>query len=227
MNEQNFEQNSGQDEITPSVIKSKKKLIIIIGAGIGLLLIIAVITAALGSELFEGDNSKPYPPLDPSLLADTKDEDFDIFEYKEYLQYNRVVMLTDKNTGVTESIDDETYKNHGEAVALIYEMLQAIIRGDSEEYNSMVLSSEGHYESFTQQQLYDMRITREGQTTMQGKNGTYTEYVFTLEYKIHENNGTFKNNLLPDYARPHKIVINDSTGELLVMDIIEPQYKEK
>ncbi len=227
MNEHNFEQSNGSDEKTPSVIKSKKKLIIIIGVGIGLLLIIAVMTAVLGSGIFDNDTSKPYPPIDPSLLADTKDENFDIFEYKEYLKYNRVVMLTDKNTGVTESIDDETYKNHGEAVALIYEMLQAIIHGDSETYNSMVAASEGHYESFTQQQLYDMRITRESQTTMQGKNGTYTEYVFTLEYKIHENNGTFKNNLLPDYSRPHKIVINDSTGELLVMDIIEPQYKEK
>ena len=227
MNEQNFEQSNGSDEKTPSVIKSKKKLIIIIGVGIGLLLLIAVLTAALNLDIFNGETSKPYPPLDPSLLADTKDEDFDIFEYKEYLKYNRVVMLTDKNTGVTESIDDETYKNHGEAVALIYEMLQAIIHGDSETYNSMVAASEGHYESFTQQQLYDMRITRESQTTIQGKNGTYTEYVFTLEYKIHENNGTFKNNLLPDYARPHKLVINDSTGELLVMDIVEPQYKEK
>ncbi len=227
MNAQNFEQNDGGNEKNPPLIKSKKKLIIIIGVGISLLLLIAVITAVLESGIFEEDTAKPYPPLDPSLLADTKDEDFDIFEYKDYLNYNRVVMLTDKNTGVTESIDDETYKNHGEAIVLIYEMLQAIIRGDSEAYNSMVSSSVGHYESFTQQQLYDMRITRESHTTMKSKNGTYTEYVFTLEYKIHENNGTFKNNLLPDYARPHKIVINDSTGKLLVMDIIEPQYKEK
>lgn len=227
MNAQNFEQNDGGNKKNPPLIKSKKKLIIIIGVGIGLLFLIAVMTAVLESGIFEEDTSKPYPPLDPSLLADTKDEDFDIFEYKDYLNYNRVVMLTDKNTGVTESIDDETYKNHGEAVALVYEMLQAIMRGDSDAYNSMVSSCVGHYESFTQQQLYDMRITRESQTSLNGKNGTYSEYVFTLEYKIHENNGTFKNNLLPDYARPHKIVINDSTGKLLVMDIIEPRYKEK
>lgn len=219
------EQMAAFDEIgLASARNTRKKLIIIIAAAVVVLALISAVVLILGANGAE-DTYTPYPPIDPSQLADTKAEDFDIFEYDEYLKYNRVIMLGDKSTGVSESIDEATYKNYGDGVKLMYEMVQAIINGDSKAYNSMVSEAVGHYESFTQQQLYDVRISRVSQTQIEGKSGAYTEYVFELEYKIHENNGSFKNNLLSDSARPCKVVINDASGKLLVVDIIEPQYK--
>jgi hypothetical protein len=203
-----------------------KLLIIVIGIAVVLIAAIAIALALLGSGGIDKENGQPYPPLDPSELAETKEEGFDIFEYDEYLECNRVIMLEDRNSGVSQSIDDKTHKSYGEGVALVYELLNAIMAGDADAYNSMVAPEVGHYESFTQQQLYDMVITRVSQDTVQGKNGAYHEYVFILEYKIRENNGSFKNNLPSDTARPFTVVVNNSSGKLLVVSVSEPIYVE-
>lgn len=202
----------------------KKKLIIIISLALLVLAAVSVLIFTLGQKEEETPERTPFPPLLPSQLYDTKEEDFDIMEYDKYLNRDRLIMLYDAQSGVGTSLNDKNYKNQGEGAALLYKMIGAIIAGDSDTYNSLVDESVGHYESFTQQQLYDIKITKESQTDIEGESGNYTEYVFTLEYKIQENNGSFKNNLLSDTARPHKIVINDSTGKLLIMDIIEPNY---
>jgi hypothetical protein len=56
---------------------------------------------------------------------------------------------------------------------------------------------------------------------MVGKNNLeYIEYVYKVKYKIHENNGTYRNDILSDASRDQYFVINDSSGEMLVMDII-------
>ena len=236
MNEPNYEQNNGNNKDTskfsaekeiPNAHNSKKKLIIIISCALCLILILSVLIFVLSNKEDEGNERETFPPLSLSQLYETKEEGFDIMEYDKYLIRNRLVMLYDIQSGVTVSIDDVTYKNHGDGVTLMYEMIDAIIAGDSDAYNSMVTEEVGHYDSFTQQQLYDIRITKESQTVKEDQNGSYTEYVFTLEYKIQENNGTYKNNLLSDTSRPHTIIINDSTGNLLVMDIIDEPKQVK
>ena len=233
MNDQKNEQNNPceGDSVTAGSIKKhgkissgKKKLIIIIASALFLLAMVSVIIFALSNNEEDTPERTPFPPLLPSQLYDTKEEDFDIMEYDKYLDRNRLIMLNDAQSGVGTSLNEKNYNRHGEGAALLYKLIGAIIAGDSDAYNSLVDESVGHYESFTQQQLYDIKITKESQTDIEGESGDYTEYVFTLEYKIQENNGSFKNNLLSDTARPHKIVINDSTGKLLVMDIIEPNY---
>lgn len=233
MNENKNEQNNLNVNSESDVVSAdentgaaggKKKLIIIISLALLVLAAVSVLIFTLGQKEEETPERTPFPPLLPSQLYDTKEEDFDIMEYDKYLNRDRLIMLYDAQSGVGTSLNDKNYKNQGEGAALLYKMIGAIIAGDSDTYNSLVDESVGHYESFTQQQLYDIRITKESQTDIEGESGNYTEYVFTLEYKIQENNGSFKNNLLSDTARPHKIVINDSTGKLLVMDIIEPNY---
>ena len=230
MNQSGFEQNNGKkDGVTTaskesahaSFLSGKKKLIIIVAGALCLLLIVSVLVFLLSEDNGETEPEETFPQLSLSQLYETKAEGFDIMEYDKYLARNRAVMLYDINSGVTQSIDGSTYKNHGKGVTLMYEMIQAVIAGDSDRYNSMLADDLRHYESFTQQQLYDIRITAESQTVIEDKNGNYTEYVFTLEYKIQENNGTFKDNLLSDTSRPHTVILNDSTGELLIMDIID------
>ena len=233
MNENKNEQNNLNVNSESDVVSAdkntgaaggKKKLIIIISLALLVLAAVSVLIFTLGQKEEETPERTPFPPLLPSQLYDTKEEDFDIMEYDKYLNRDRLIMLYDAQSGVGTSLNDKNYKNQGEGAALLYKMIGAIIAGDSDTYKSLVDESVGHYESFTQQQLYDIKITKESQTDIEGESGNYTEYVFTLEYKIQENNGSFKNNLLSDTARPHKIVINDSTGKLLIMDIIEPNY---
>lgn len=233
MNENNLERNTEENADINVTSKKRKKLggnkilIIIIAACVALIIAVVIALAVLSGIDFGKESGSAYPPLDPSELAETKEEGFDILEYDEYLEMNRTVMLKDKNSGVSQSIDDSNYKNQGEGVAILYELLQAIIDGDAEAYNSMVTKEVGHYESFTQQQLYDMVITRVSQETVQDKNGSYHQYVFTLEYKIRENNGSFKNNLSSDTSRPVTVVVNNSSGKLKIVEIAEPVFVTK
>ena len=204
-----------------------KLLIIIIAASALLVCAIVLAIAILTTDVLGKETGEPYPALDTSLLAETKEDGFDILEYDEYLECNRVVMLKDRDSGSAQSIDDDTYMGQGDGVALVYELVQAIIAGDADAYNSMVTKDVGHYESFTQQQLYDIVITRESQETVQGNNRSYYEYVLTLEFKIRENNGSFKDNLPSDTSRPFTIVVNDSSGKPKVVQISEPIYVKK
>ena len=162
--------------------------------------------------------------VDPSKLAETKEEGFDIMKYDEYLALNRTVMFYEKDTGASYSIDNTNYWGFGEDVKLIYELIGAIIAGDSYRYNELVHEEAGQIDSFTQQQIYDIAITREERSNVNSDEAVYTEYVLRVEYKIHENNGSFRRDIESDASRPQYFVINNSTGTLMVMDIVPVKY---
>jgi hypothetical protein len=99
------------------------------------------------------------------------------------------------------------------------------MHGDVDTYNSLVAESEQR-EDFTQQQLYDIKITKESEENITTENGVCVRYRIKVEYKIHENNGTYRNTIESDVSRPQIFIVNDSTGEFKVMDIIEQGYKK-
>ena len=196
---------------------------VIIATAVLILLFIVVI--AVGESLSRIQNSKNEEnTVDPSKLADTNEEDFDIMEYDEYLALDRTVIFYEKDTGVSYSIDNTNYWGFGEDVKFIYELIEAIKAGDSDLYNDMVHKDVGHFDSFTQQQIYDVQIMREERSNVNSNGKAYTEYVMRVEYKIHENNGSFRNDVESDASKPQYFVINNSTGTLLVMDIIPVKY---
>ena len=196
---------------------------VIIATAVLILLFIVVI--AVGESLSRIQNSKNEEnTVDPSKLADTKEDDFDIMEYDEYLSLDRTVIFYEKDTGASYSIDSTNYWGFGEDVKLIYELIEAIKAGDSDLYNDMVHKDVGHFDSFTQQQIYDVQIMREERSNVNNNGEAYTEYVMRVEYKIHENNGSFRNDVESDASKPQYFVINNSMGTLLVMDIIPVKY---
>lgn len=215
------EENNGTFDKDVKIKKNKRRIItvLIITGVILLALTIIIAILEMSEDSFEVET---WGSVDPSLLEDTKDEDFDIMEYEEYLGLNRLIMYQDGN--ITTSIDDKTVLKYDEGLVLMYDLLGYIIAGDHEGYNSLVHPKEDKKDKFTQQQLYDIRIIRHSRTEMQGESGRYMEYVYKLEYKIHENNGSFRNDIEPDASRAQYFVINDSTGTLMVMDIINRGY---
>ena len=206
-------------ELTP-LEKSKRMKFIIIAVLVGSLVLLAVCAAipSLSKDLFGGGGRREEITVDPSKLADTKEEDFDIFEYDEYLKYDRTVYIFDRGMGTTVSVKADKASQYGDAFVMICDILDAINRGDVDAYNSMV-DEPLRRTSFTQQQIYGILITKESETAVKD-GGYYTEYVYKVEYKIHENNGSFRRDIESDASRPQYFVINDSTGELLLMDII-------
>jgi hypothetical protein len=205
--------------------KTRKNFIIKVAIAIvALILILAIgisISEGVGKNLNQG---KEEFTVDPSKLAETKEDGFDIMEYEDYLALDRTVIFYEKDTGASYSIDGTNYWGFGEDVKLVYEIIEATIAGNSDLYNELVHKDAGHYDKFTQQQIYDISITREERTNVNNDGDAYTEYVMKVEYKIHENNGSFRRDIESDASRPQYFVINSSTGKLLVMEIVPVRY---
>lgn len=200
--------------------RKKNKIIIIcvLAASVLLLLVCSLIPGLLKNDNGGKPDREEYT-VDPSKLADTKEEDFDILEYEEYLKYDRTIQYC-YTSGVQVSVNDKTLSNYDASFGLIYKLIGTLIAGDSDAYNELVHEDVGHFDSFTQQQVYDVIITKYSEGAKQNDAGqTYAEYVYIVEYKIHENNGSYRKDIESDACRPQYFVINNSTGELLIMDI--------
>lgn len=204
--------------------RKKNKIIIIsvFAVSLVLLLICSLIPGLLKNDNGGKPDREEYT-VDPSKLADTKEEDFDILEYEEYLKYDRTIQYC-YTAGVQVSVNDKTLSSYDASFRLIYELIGTLIAGDSDAYNELVHEDVGHFDSFTQQQVYDVVITKYSESTKQSETGSYSEYVYVVEYKIHENNGTYRKDIESDANRPQYFVINDSTGELLIMDIFSKTH---
>lgn len=202
---------------------AKRRIVVFVAVTVAALIILLVLTEVLSGKTPEINNGEQIT-VDPSKLCDTKEEGFDIFEYDEYLKYDRNIYFYDEQSGVTVSVDDKSCLQYGAAFSIVYDMIHAIMEGDSITYNALVGESVGHYDSFTQQQLYDITISKKGEETTKDGSDAYNKYVFTVEYKIHENNGSFRRDIESDASRPQYVVVDDKTGLLLISEIVYVKY---
>ncbi len=201
--------------------RDKKKPLIIAACLAGALVLCAVLIAILES-VGEGDiEYETYPPLPDNKLYETYPEDFDIMEYEEYLSFDRNIYRNDTNTGVTVSVDREQAAKYGEDFLLLYDVIIAINEGDRDSYNSYMGNARLEKGEFTQQQIYDILITPYSSSEEKG----YEEITYKVTYRIHENNGTYRNTIESDKSRPQYFIINNSSGEFKVADILEQGYK--
>ncbi len=199
----------------------KRKIIVISVSLLCTLLLCAGIIALLEGVGGSDTKYEQIAPVDPSKLAQTKEKGFDIMEYDEYLALDRTVYLENKNTGVTVSVDDDTYKDYGDSFEVIYTLLQAIKCGDADTYNELMGDKILEKESFTQQQIYDITVELYSEESKSEGGIAYDEVIYKVRYKIHENNGTYRDNIVSDVSRPQYFVMNDRSGEFEVIEIIE------
>ncbi|MBQ4091317.1 MAG: hypothetical protein IJC64_03260 [Clostridia bacterium] len=206
----------------------KKTLFIIIAIAIGAFVICGALVALL--EGVSGDKTQSggeIETVDPWLLDETKPEGFDIMEYDEYLKLDRTVYRHDRHTGVKVSVAEDEYDMYGEAFEVVCLALMAVRDGDADAYNGYMGDKALKKSGFTQQQIYAIEISTYSQKNMTDPEGAdYTEFVFEVRYRIHENNGTYRNTIDSDETRPQYFVVNDRSGEMLVMDIIEKSYSK-
>ncbi len=215
-----MENNTAKNEMGKNKFVSK---IIIASIVLVFALLLILIFGSLVSDWANKGEDEEIT-VDPSKLAETKEEGFDIMEYDEYLNLNRTIMFSEKNSGVSYSIDESNYTGLGADVELMYKVINAIIFGDSDTYNSFISNESEHIYDFTQQQIYDVEISRESEEFINNEGKVYTEYVVVVDYKIHENNGTFRRDIESDVSRPQYFVINNSTGQFQITDIVYVRY---
>ena len=95
--------------------------------------------------------------------------------------------------------------------------MTSAIAGDHDAYNDCFskeyLLTNGYADEFTMQKIYGIVIQKYSVTAKSGDGGIYNEYVYTLDYKIMENDGTLRRDIGSDMSRTQYITVTDRTGE--------------
>ena len=152
-----------------------------------------------------------------------------IYEDDRYLALIADGLLKyDNGANSIVDITPDNVNSFGEPIKLLYDLVYAAIEGDNKLYNSFFsseyLKAHGTKDEFTMQKIYDGKITAYSHENVQGNNGNYTKYIYMLNYRILDNNGTFRADIGED-SKTQYIVITDREGKLLIDAISTSRYK--
>lgn len=207
---------------------SKRKLIIVI-----FILVAAILFLLVASWLIDIYYVKKSNDDSSNIKFNFYPANYEenIFEDEQYqaLICNGFIYYTDHATNVTVGIERDNAELQGEDVKFMVEYIYSIINGDAESYNKFFsekyFSENERKDIFTMQKLYDVKITKELPTKVTEKNSTYTQYVFFVEYRILENNGTFRDDFLEGTKKQY-ITVTDREGSFLIDSISTPKTKK-
>ena len=181
--------------------KKKKILLIALGAVAGIFIIFGLVTLILSAvNNYMADKKKEA--LDNSLFRSYSypeaDYNFNIFDDEFYMnQSDRNIYVTED--GATTVIAEENYNTYSPAVQYMYNVINLIIAGNYVEYNKIFtddyLKNAGKdlRERFTMQELYKINI--EVIDSQPSTKGDKINTDVKVDYKIRNNNGTFRNDL--------------------------------
>ncbi len=151
------------------------------------------------------------------------DYDIDIMTEKEYLELDRNIYYKKGAETVALSVTD--YDTYTDDVLFFIDYFDLATKGLYNEYNA--LFSENYYKSnepyysFTQQMIYDINIEKLGQESSDAKE----YYYFNVSYRIHKNNGTFRNDIDSDGSKTLFFTLVEENGTILIDSI--NYYKSK
>ena len=202
----------------------RSKRIIIIAIMISIVFVVAyfVINAIINS------NSSDTTPKRPIFFYEA-DWEKDIMKDEKYLALDRNVYFHDTRRNekitVTDENSAEVSQDYKAGVDLLRRYVKYAIDGNHGAINKMF--SDAYFaagyeakEEFTMQQIYDVCITNIRLSATEENGKTYQSYEFWLEYKIRENNGTFRNDVGSDGAKPEMFIITDRNGDVKIDAII-------
>ncbi len=212
-----------QDKATPDPSRKLKRGIIITLAGMAVFSVVAIVLITLMNGLLEKgkDNTTSEPPKSAGVIFYEPDYEIDILKDPEYLELDRYISL--KRGSYTVALDPEKLAGYSPAVSVLCQLVDALIRGDAETYNS--LFSDRYYQDsanepedpFTMQRIYDIEIEEIREQNMSTEeDGSYTEYIYQLTYKINRNDGSYRADIGHDSSRPQYFQLTDREGEVKI-----------
>lgn len=173
---------------------SKKLLIIIIVSIVGVMAVLGIV-----SLLIDNITKKQKDEFEVDYNFYPADYEENIFEDEKYMAIisEEFIKYTDSTTNVSIGIDKETAQEQGSEVQFIVDMIYDAMNGDNVAYNAHFSDSYYKYnppkERFTMQKIYDVNITYISSEKI--SDGNYTKSIYCVEYKIYENNGTFRRDI--------------------------------
>ncbi len=208
-------------------IDNRKKLIIVIASVLGIIALL--FAASIAIDIYNDSKNKVVnEPIDYDFYPADFDEN--IFEDADYIRMieNGFIDYANSSTNLTLGIDRESAADYGNDIEFMVEYIYAIINGDLEKYNEFFSNDypqkQKKQDPFTMQKLYDVVITKISEGNATDGNVTYIEYQFALEYKIFENNGTFRNDI-GSGSRKQYITVSEKNGEMNIESITYVYYK--
>lgn len=203
-------------------LRSKRIIIIAIMASIVFVVAYFAITAIVNAN---SDDTAPSRPI----FFYMADWEKDVMKDEKYLALDRNVYFYDTRRNEKISISDENSadvsQDYKAGVELLRKYVRYAINGNHTAMNK--LFSDAYFaagydakEAFTMQQIYDICITNIRLSATEENGKTYQSYEFWLEYRIRENNGTFRNDVGSDGAKPEMFIITDRNGDVKIDAII-------
>ena len=196
--------------------RMKKKIIIVIISILALMALMFISIFVLSSILDKiSGKDEEY-----NFNFYEADYNENIFEDREYMSLieNGYISYCDMDN-VTLGIDKDDAHKYGQDVEFIVAYIQYMINGDVDKYNGcysdLYYEEEDPKEKFTMQKIYDVLIKKISEETVSDSSGSYTKYIFSLNYKILKNNGTLRNDFLTG-SRTQYIYITNREGELKI-----------
>ncbi len=138
-----------------------------------------------------------------------------ILEEKLYLALNRNIYF--ERMGSENVLTQENAIGISLAADLFYNYFDCLIKGDYQNYSSFFtqecLASSNFTlpERFTMQGIYDVHINLYRSDVADEESNAVRE-IYEVSYRIFENNGTFRNDILPDETRTLVFEINITDG---------------
>ncbi len=206
--------------------KNKKKAIIIVFASLCLIGIISVAVLYLipdgkdTNPMFDSEKQEEIIGMYGSTqtyLYYPIDYDLDVMTDKEYLDLDRNIYYT--KGAETIALSEKDMDSYSDDVKFFVRYFDLAINGNYEGYNALFTenyykSNEPYY-SFTQQMIYEMKIEKLGE----GTENSLEAYYFNVSYKIHRNNGTFRNDIGSDGSKKLHFTLVKKDGKLLIDSI--------
>jgi len=149
------------------------------------------------------------------------DWETNIFNRRDYLDKNRY--LTYAEGGMAITLVDGSYSDYGEGIELFAAYFDALMHGDAEAvcafFADEYFESHKRWEKITMQKLYDMRVEYLKNADVTENGVTKTKWYYKVTYKIMENDGTFRDDLISDATKAQYYVLTDDGWEMKITDI--------
>lgn len=189
--------------------------------------------AVLFTRLFEVLENKPtieiIEPSDEVIHFANVDWEEDIYQNDRWLERDRQIYFGTQYSH--QAITEESAEKLGDYAVFFYDYFQYIISGDATGYRSCFADSYPFHtlpNKFTKQKLFEIYALEYKTESGLDENGDTLVFTdFIVEYKILENNGTFRDDLKSSAAREQYYrLITDENGEIKIYSIYEIQSAE-
>lgn len=211
-----------------TIKKQKKAIIVTFICLIGFVIIYSIIAMIDWSSIFFNvpEDSDEYIYFYDEKLSQDLDSD------EIYMGYDRTINLLIEASGISETITDEDRTSYNEAINLLYDMIEYMIIGNAEGYNScfsdIYYSNTEPKSRFTKQKIYNITIIEVSQSEKKDEDGnSYTEYYYKLDYMIRHNNGSLRKDVGSDGIKTQHVILSDRSGEVLIDTVYTLNYINK